>query len=109
MSAEGDALDLVPAELRDTIPKLYATENEADPLVVVKWFTPWTSWTWYVLEFDGKDICFGYVVGHEAELGYFSLREISELQGPAGLRVERDLFFEPKPLSAVKARHTATP
>ena len=32
--------------------------HEADPLVICKFFTPDSSWTWYGLEFDGQDIFF---------------------------------------------------
>ena len=66
---------------------------------------PDSSWTWYITEFDGQDICFGLVVGHEVELGYFSLAEITALRGPLGLRVERDLYFGPKSLEEVKYAH----
>lgn len=34
------------------------------------------DWTWYVMEFDGKDTCFGLVIGHEREYGYFTLSEL---------------------------------
>ena len=38
-------------------------------------------------------------VGFERELGYFSLTEIEGVRGKLGLPVERDLYFEKKPLS----------
>ena len=66
---------------------------------------PRTGWTWYVTEFDGEDSFFGYVVGFEKELGYFSLSELQGIRGALGLPVERDLYFEPKPLSEVKKFH----
>jgi len=71
-------------------------------LSYVKYFTPDSHRTWYVLEFDGKDTFFGYVDGDYAELGYFSLSELESIKGPLGLKVERDLYWEPKPLSEVK-------
>ena len=43
-----DAHDLMPESIAKTVPKLYATQHETDPLVRVKWFTPDSSWTWYV-------------------------------------------------------------
>lgn len=97
-------MKLLTKELRRTLPALYATENDSDPIVRVKFFTPWTSWTWYATEFDGEDIFFGLVQGFEKEWGYFSLRELQELRGPAGLRIERDLYFEPAPVSQVGGR-----
>jgi hypothetical protein len=60
------------------------------------------SWTWYVLEFDGKDTFFGYVDGDYQELDYFSLSELESIRGPLGLKVERDVYWKPKPLSEVK-------
>lgn len=89
-------------ELRKKIPKLYSQENAKDPVVYAKYFTPDSSWTWYVLEFDGKDTFFGYVDGFEQELGYFGLSELESVKGPLGLEIERDLYWKPKPLSEVK-------
>jgi len=79
------------------IPKLYETEEIEieDKTVHVKLFTPWSNWTWYVIECDGEDRCFGFVKGLEAEFGYFSLKELASIEGPFGLRVERDRFFTP--------------
>lgn len=91
---------LLPDEIAVTLPPLYATEKEADPLVRVKFFTPDSSWTWYLTEFDPEERrCFGFVVGLEQELGYFSLDELEEIRGPNGLQIERDLYFQPCPLS----------
>ena len=95
----------VPDELRETIPKLYTTDGDRDPTVWVKLFTPDSNWTWYVIEWDGDDKCFGFVVGHAAELGYFLLSDISCARGALGLPAERDLYFSPCPLSAVRASH----
>ena len=96
----GGAHDLMPDSIAATIPPLYATKEDADPVACVKWFTPDSSWTWYVMEFDPKDrLCFGYVEGLEKELGYFSLDEIEHIRGPLGLPVERDLYWSPTPLS----------
>ncbi len=92
-------MELLPPSIRKLLPPLYSNEDVDDPLARVKFFTPWTNWTWYAIEFDGKDIFFGLVVGHERELGYFSLNELREVRGPAGLTIERDLWFEPTPLS----------
>ena len=95
-------MKLLTNNLRDKIPPLYSTDGEDDPIVWCKFFTPDSSWTWYVLEFDGEDTFFGYVDGHYRELGYFSLSELKEVRGKLGLPVERDLHFEPKRLSDIK-------
>ena len=70
--------------------------------MVVKFFTPDSYWTWYATEFDGTDTFFGLVDGQEQELGYFSLSELEDVRGPLGLPVERDLHFNPTPLSEVR-------
>lgn len=84
------------------LPPLYTNEHVADPIAVVKFFTPWSNWTWYATEFDGTDLFFGLVDGHEEELGYFSLSELKSVKGPWGLRIERDRHFEPTPLSKLR-------
>jgi hypothetical protein len=109
--------------IKTILPALYSQEGVDDPPVVLKFFCPWNQWTWYVTE--GSEVCgecsrydctdpahamrpkywlfFGLVRGHEVELGYFSLRELEEVRGPSGLRIERDLYWKPKPLSEVRA------
>jgi hypothetical protein len=98
-------MELVTIQLREQLPPLYAQEHEADPLMMCKFFTPDSSWTWYVQEFDGVDICFGLVVGFEQEMGYFSLSGLQATRGPLGLSVERDLHFQPTRLSVVRSWH----
>jgi hypothetical protein len=98
----GDAYVYIPEELRAKIPPLYATEKETNPTVWVKLFTPDSSWTWYITEFDGQDLCFGLVAGHDVELGYFSLAEITAARGLLGLRIERDLYWKARELSEVR-------
>jgi len=93
---------LVTEELRKKIPPLYSQEKVKDPIAHAKYFTPDSSWTWYVIEFDGKDTFFGYVNGIYPEMGYFSLSELETVRGPLGLKIERDSYWEPKPLSEVQ-------
>jgi len=98
-------MKLLTKELRKRLPPLYSQENNPDPEVVCKFFYPDFSWTWYAIEFDGNDLFFGYVAGFECELGYFSLSELLSNRGKLDLPIERDLYFEPTPLSEVKKRH----
>jgi Protein of unknown function (DUF2958) len=58
--------------------------------------------SWYATEFDGQDTFFGLVQGFEEELGYFSLHELAEGTDSMGLGIERDLHFQPTPLSQVR-------
>jgi hypothetical protein len=96
-------MKLITKELLAQIPRLYETENEEDPTVWAKFFYPDFGWTWYAIEFDGKDMFFGWVDGDFPELGYFSLSELQQNRGKLGCQIERDLSFEPCRLSEVKA------
>ncbi len=42
-------------ELRQLLPSLYSQEHVSDPMCWAKFFTPDGQWTWYAIEFDGKD------------------------------------------------------
>jgi hypothetical protein len=95
-------MKLLTQEIRKKLPKLREQEAKGgDAVVYVKFFTPWSSWTWYATEFDGEDTFFGLVDGHEKELGYFSLSELQSLRGPLGLSIERDLYWQPKKLREI--------
>jgi hypothetical protein len=95
-------MELITKVLRALVPPLYGTENDPDPMVWVRIFSPWSDWTWYVVEIDEQGLCFGLVQGFEEELGYFSLSELEQVRGPGGLKVERDLYFEPMRLSELR-------
>ncbi len=94
---------LVTKDLAKKLPKLYSTENFKDPLVICKFFLPYSRLSWYAIEFDGSDLFFGYVTGEFPELGYFSLSELENVRGVFKLEVERDLYFDPIPLSKLKS------
>ena len=96
-------MKLLTKKLRRQLPRLYATEHEDDPLVICKFFFPSWDWTWYAIEFDGKDIFYGFVDGDFPELGYFSLAELQNHRDKFGLPLERDLFFKPVRLSKLRA------
>ena len=64
---------------------------------VVKLFTPDAAATWLLVSVDEDDIAFGLCdlgLGFP-ELGYVSLREITEVRSKFGLGVERDKYFSP--------------
>ncbi len=95
-------MELIPKELINTIPKLYETEEQTDPIAHIKLFLD--GWTWFITEISiDKNICFGYVVSpFGAELGYFSLNELNEIRGGLGLKVEVDSSFVPTSLEIVR-------
>jgi hypothetical protein len=104
-------MKLLPKEIRETLPPLYAQDGKGGQAVVhVKYFTPTSSWTWYategepVLDESGNEIdfrFFGLVDGHDKELGYFVLSELEEVRGPMGLPIERDLYWRSKTLAEI--------
>lgn len=96
-------MQLLPGYVLSKLPQLNSQDGIEDPMVICKFFAVFTSWTWYVIEFDGKDTFFGYVAGDYPELGYFTLSELINLKGPMGLGIERDLYFKPQPLSKIKS------
>jgi len=102
-------MKLLTGELRARLPSLFSQEGSDDPMVYAKFFTPWTNWTWYATEGSPEDddfIFFGFVFGFEGEWGYFSLKELESIKGPAGLTIERDIYFTSAPWSEVERRHT---
>ena len=42
----------IPEDMADKIPALYSTEDSEDPVAILKFFTPESSWTWYLTEYD---------------------------------------------------------
>ena len=104
-------MKLLPKELREKLPALYAQDGKGGKAVVyTKYFTPSSNWTWLATE--GEPVLdesqnevdykfFGLVFGYEQEFGYFLLSELEEVRGPMGLPIERDLYFQPKTLEEV--------
>lgn len=103
-STERQIQKLLPHSVRKSLPSLGATANDSDPVAIVKFFTPDSSWTWYAIEFDGDDTFFGLVDGIEREFGTFSLSELLQVRGRLGLPLERDRFFRPTRVSLLPPR-----
>ena len=95
---------LLPLSIIKNIPNLYETENQEEKICYVKLFLPNSNWTWYIIEIDKQDknTCFGFVDGLEQELGYFTIRELENLKGAFGLKVELDTSFKPIKLSKIR-------
>ena len=97
-------MKLITQALRESLPKLYETEGDHDPMVRVKFFFPAFHWTWYGIEFDGDDQFFGFVDGDVPEVGYFSLSELEQQRDALGCPIERDLGFAPCRLSELRQK-----
>lgn len=99
-------MKLLTKEIEARLPAIGSQEDNPDPMVQVKFFNPTGGGTWYGIEYDPENrLFFGYVTGLvEDELGYFSLDELENVKLRFGLGIERDLYFKPQPLSAIKAK-----
>ena len=90
---------LLTKALEKKLPAITATEREKDDQikVPVKFFCPYSNWTWYCTEYNPEEgIFFGLVCGHEKELGYFSLEELQNAYRGALPLVERDCRWNAK-------------
>ena len=94
-------MKLLTKKIEAALPPLYSQDGKGDEAIAhVKFFCPWNNWTWYATEYDPKTrTFFGLVIGFETELGYFSFDELQEIVGPVGLRIERDLYWDPSTLA----------
>lgn len=95
-------MKLMTKELEKRLPMIGETDGNPDKYAQVKFFTPDANWAWYAIEYDPKHrMFFGWVDGIEPEYGYFSLDELEQTRGPLGLKIERDVFFEPLHMSTI--------
>ncbi len=98
---------LMTEEMGKSVPPLGANAentNVGDLKPLVRLFTPYSRWTWYILEFDHESQrCFGLAEGFDQELGYFDLGELSQITVFDNLpAVERDLHWEPKTVNELR-------
>ena len=90
-------MKLMTKEIEKKAQRQYPKGSDLEQMIVAKFFTPWTNWTWYVMNQDPQDpdYLWGIVDGYEVEMGSFSLSELQAVKGPWGLKIERDLYFKP--------------
>jgi len=92
-------MKLLTEAIKKKLPKTYSTEPlpTDEKVVQVKFFHPFSNWTWYAVEYDPKNrLFFGLVDGFEKEWGYFLLDELERN------KVERDLYFKPKKIKDIR-------
>jgi hypothetical protein len=109
-------------ELEKKFVRVGNQSESKNPIVVAKFFFPAGAATWWATEYDPEQkIFFGYVTGLGFdEWGYFSLEELenSEICVPVRIQqgdkvtqckipvqIERDLYFESKPIRAALEEH----
>ncbi|PUU86127.1 MULTISPECIES: DUF2958 domain-containing protein [Halanaerobium] len=93
-------MKLLTKEIEKKLPAIEEAKNSENCIVQVKYFHPLSSWTWYVAGYT-DDHFWGLVDGDFLETGLISLEELKSVK-LLGLGVERDLHFEPKPMSEVR-------
>jgi hypothetical protein len=103
-------MQLLTQEIRKRLPPLYAQDGKGGKAIAyVKYFTPSSSWTWYIsggspITEAGREVdfqFFGLVEGQRKELGYVMLSELESVRGPMGLPIERDLHWKPQTLAEI--------
>lgn len=97
---------LLTAELRSQLPKLYAQDGKGDEATAyVKFFSPYTGYTFYVTEFDGDDTLFGWGGFRDGndEWGYASLNELASTTLFGGVpAIERDCGWEARTMTEAR-------
>ena len=70
---------LMTQQMRKDIPPLYSQDGKdpEDVTVHAHYFTPFSSWDWYITEYDGKDTMFGLV---KRDL-YWTKKSLAEVRG----------------------------
>ena len=89
-------MKLLTKEIINKLPAFNTTDElELESQVVIcKFFTPWSNWSWFVFEGEQTDegdyLFYGMVHGFEKEIGYFCLSELESIKSFLGLHIERD-------------------
>jgi len=95
-------MKLLTKEIEKKLPSIEEAKACDDKIVQIKYFHPLSNWTWYVVGYtDGQ--FWGLVDGDFLEAGLISLEELKSVK-LLGLGIERDLHFEPKPMSEIKKK-----
>lgn len=100
-------MKLLTKEIQRRLPKMYSSEELpiGEHVAVCKFFNPCGAYTFYVIEGEQEEDgwrLFGFATGVDfPEFGYVMLSELQEYKGPLGLGIERDIYFNPKPLKDI--------
>ena len=89
-------MKLLTKKIKEQATKQYDEGTDMEQMVVAKYFDPMGSWKWFLMNMHkDEDYCWGIVKGNAVEMGSFSMKELEGIQLPLGLKIERDLYFEP--------------
>ena len=100
-------MKLLTKEIKDRFKQIGSQETIEDPIVITKFFNPTGQATWFATEYDHETkTFFGYVSLFNQpgmnEFGYFSLKELENIDCGFGLGIERDAYGSEKTLSKWK-------
>jgi hypothetical protein len=89
------------------VPELCSQDGKGmRAIAYVKFFNPTGAGTWFVTEWDGRGMCFGWAEIQEGELGYIDLQELAEYPGnDLRIGIEVDEHFLPTKLEDVITHH----
>ena len=88
------SMKLITKQIAKITPQIHETAElgSSETKITAKFFTPWSNWTWYLIELNpDTGHAFGFVDGDYPELGYFNVQDLVNLG-----HVERDLYWDPK-------------
>ena len=94
-------MKLITKEIAGKLKELYETDglDKTKIKVPLKLFNPRGIGTWYIWEYDpSEELGFGYAnLGDDemAEMGYISVKELKEVNLPYGMKIERDINWDP--------------
>lgn len=98
-------MELIPQELLAQIPRLYRTRRGIDPIVWVKFCSPFFSWQWYIIECEAVDrlaIFYGWMVHSTEKRGRFIRSDLVSMRAYFGISIQLDPHFTPCRLSDVQ-------
>ena len=99
-------MKLLTKEIIKKLPPLYTNDGTAPETipVIVKFFNPGGSGTWYITEYSPEErLFYGLCCIHEAEMGYVAQDELEQFRGRFGLGIERDKWLDPGEMTLAQA------
>ena len=99
--------ELIPQELRDMIPSLYRTRRDSDPIVWIRFYSPFFNWRWYIIEAEHVDrvlIFYGWMIHTTEPQGRFIRSDLASMRAYFGITIERDSQFAACRLSQVQQK-----
>jgi len=100
-------MELIPKDIQATLPSFAAVDSAPDLVAVVKLFRPFSRYAFFVVggqrEANG-DLCllgfFRSPIGPAYDqFDFVLLSDLERAQEPLGLGIERELDFQPSPIS----------